>query len=341
MDNKKLYYCNACSAYFGIATDILSCPTCKRSVPIKHGIPLFSKDIYWGKVPETELIKAIELIDKKGFGAFDVKLQKKFDFTYDDDRADWRFYIPLSQNSVALDIGAGLGRISIPLARVCGQVIACDQSVTRMQFLKKRSQAENLNNIETLVGDIYDLPLKGGSVDLIVMNGVLEWVGLTSLYADPRVAQIRALEICKKLLKKGGRLYIGIENRYALAYTRAPDHGGLLYTSYMPRFLANAYSKFRGKGQYRTYTYSRSGYKKLLIEAGFSKKNDFYLLYPGYNLPRVVIPYDDMDAFAYAINAFKRPKGVLGRVMLFFSKSRILLRVYRYFFFSYGIISQA
>jgi len=305
----------------------------------KTNIPIFSPDVYWGKVPEQELKDATNLISEKGFGAFDAAMQKKFDFSYDEDRADWRFYMPLGSQSVALDIGAGLGRISIPLARVCGRVIACDRSLSRMEFLKKRSEAEKLSNIEVLVSDIFDLPLQEGSIDLIIMNGVLEWVGVTDRFADPRAAQIRALEICKKLLKPGGRLYIGIENRWALVYLRTHDHGGLRYTSYMPRFVANIYSKLRGKGAYRTYTYSRRGYEELLRQAGFTVGTDFYLLFPGYNLPRVIIPYGDLDAFAYAVRAFKRPKGTIGRFLILLARSRMLLRIYRYFFFSFGMIA--
>lgn len=303
-------------------------------------VPVFSKDIYWGKVPESELKNIIESIDKSGFESFDLRQQKRLDFTYDEDRADWRFFLPLSKDATILDIGAGLGRTTIPLARVAKQVIACDQSLSRMRFLKKRAESENLGNVVAFVGNIYDLPLKDNSVDLIVMNGVLEWVGLTNLYKDPRVAQIKSLEICKKLLKKGGHLYIGIENRYAGVYLKAHDHGGLRFTSYMPRFVANLYSYLRTGRPYRTYTYSKNGYTKLLKEAGFETKPNFYLLYPGYNLPRVVVPYSDIRVFQYAIGAFKRSSNKLGSIVRYLISFALVVRVYRFFFYSFGIIAK-
>lgn len=338
VQNNSLFYCNRCNILLRVSSDKMVCSSCHKEVLVKDGIPLFSPNIYWGKIPEQELNAITAQIQKDGFHTFTPDLQKKLDFTYDEDRADWRLYIPLTKDSVVLDVGAGLGRISIPLARVCGRVIACDQSQARMAFLKQRAKTLNLTNIDVFVGDIYDLPLQNHSVDLIVMNGVLEWVGLTDKYKDPRVAQIKALEICKKLLKPGGRLYIGIENRWASTYLRATDHGGLLYTSYMPRFLADWYSRMRGKGAYRTYTYSKKGYEKLFRDSGFSIKPDFYLLFPGYNLPRVIVPYEQIYMFQYAIKTFKHSNNILKKILLSLMQVPIIVRVYRFFFFSFGII---
>lgn len=336
--NDKLFFCGKCSSYYDVLPDKIACGSCGASVPLADGVPIFSKDIYWGKAPEDELKKMIALIDRKGFSAFDAAAQKKFDFTYHEDRADWRFYAPLSADSTVLDVGAGLGRITVPLARVCKRVAACDQSLSRMRLLSKRAKSEGLVNVDVFVGDIFDLPLRENSFDLIVMNGVLEWVGLTDRFADPREAQIKSLEICRKLLKEGGRLYVGIENRFALVYLKAKDHGGLRYTSYMPRSVANLYSKLAGGKPYRTYTYSKGGYEKIFQAAGFRGAPSFYLLYPGYNLPRVIVPYENIKAFRYLIRMFKSPNNIVGRSAYYIASLPLFIRVYRLFFFSFGII---
>ena len=197
----------------------------------KEGIPLFAEDCYWGKSPKEELEKALMVLEEKGWEEFKALYQSKFDFTFEEGRADWRFPIPISKDSVVLDIGAGMGRSSIPLARVAGKVISVDHSYLRMKFLKKRAEKENLKNIEVYVGDIFDLPFKKESFDLIVMNGLLEWVGVTDRYSHPKDAQIASLKVCKSLLKKGGHLYIGIENRFAASYLKGTDHSGLRFTS--------------------------------------------------------------------------------------------------------------
>ncbi|HRZ30057.1 MAG TPA: class I SAM-dependent methyltransferase [Candidatus Paceibacterota bacterium] len=302
-------------------------------IKIVEGIPFFSEDRYWGKNSKVELEKALSLIKERGWDEFKVKYQHRFDFTFEENRADWRFMIPLSRDSRVLDAGAGMGRISVPLARVVGKVVALDPSFLRMKFLKLRAEKEGLKNIEVYVGDIFDKPFSRESFDLIVMNGLLEWVGVTDRFSNPREAQIASLKICRDLLKKDGYLYVGIENRFALSYLRGRDHSGLYYTSYLPRWLANFYTKFRKGENYQTYTYTKVGYEKLFREVGFDNVS-FYLPYPGYNLPRVMIPYNNLKALAYLIGT-TRVKSKIVRYLVCFP---LVLRLYRYFFFSFGIV---
>ena len=339
MENKEKYICMDCQSEIVVSPIEAKCVSCGKKYLSHNGIPQFSDDQYWGKIKESELLSIIDVIEKEGFSAFTKDMQKKLDFTYDEDRADWRYFIPLNSSAVALDIGSGLGRITIPLARVCKTVVSCDLSLSRMKFLSARAKAENLHNVQVFVGDVYNLPLQEKSFDLIVMNGVLEWVGLTKKFSDPREAQIESLRICKKLLKPGGHLYIGIENRIALVYLKAKDHGGLRYTSYMPRKIANWYSKIRGnKHGYRTYTYSKNGYEKLIHEAGFANPAQFYLLYPGYNLPRIIIPYEHIPGFQYLIRTFKRSTSILKNSLYWIVSSGFGIRLYRLVFFSFGIV---
>lgn len=306
---------------------------------IVDGVPFFSEDRYWGKSPKEELERALRVLDERGWDAFKKEFDSKFDFTFEENRADWRFGIPLSKNSVVLDAGAGMGRISIPLARVVGKVVSVDQSFLRMKFIKKRAENEGLKNIEAYVGDIFDLPFPKGSFDLIVMNGLLEWVGATDRYSNPREAQIASLRICKDLLKEGGYLYIGIENRFALSYLYALDHSGLRFTSYMPRFLADWYCKLRKGKRYDTYTYNVGGYRKLLLDAGFGEA-DFYLVYPGYNCPRITIPYESLNILTYVMRMLMPKNTWRRRVAKRFAGIRPLLWLYRKVFFSFNIVVQ-
>jgi len=311
----------------------------KKHKKIVDGIPFFSEDRYWGKAPKEQLEKAISVLEEKGWKEFKSQYRNTFDSTFDENRADWRFVIPLPNNFSVLDAGAGMGRISIPLARVAKKVTSIDQSFLRMKFLKMRAEAEGLKNIEVQVSDIFDASFEPESFDLIVMNGLLEWVGATERFTNPREAQIESLRIAKKLLRKDGFLYIGIENRFALSYFHATDHSGLRYTSYMPRFLADLYMRVRKGKRYDTYTYTRNGYKKLLKEAGFNNV-EFYLPYPGYNLPRIMIPHQNLRALSYAISSLLPTSGKRKRVAWLLVRSKILLHLYRHVFFSFGIVAQ-
>ena len=154
------------------------------------GIPLFSEDRYWGKSPKEELEEAIKVIENEGWDEFKVRYRNKFDQTFEENRADWRFILPISKDFSVLDAGAGMGRISIPLARVARRIVSLDQSYLRMKFLKLRAEKEGLKNIEVYVGDIFDASFPEESFDLIVMNGLLEWVGATTRFHNPREAQI-------------------------------------------------------------------------------------------------------------------------------------------------------
>lgn len=302
---------------------------------VVDGIPFFSENRYWGKGSEEELERALAVFEKDGLGAFAERFRGRFDFTLEENRADWRFPVEIARTSTVLDLGAGMGRISVPLARVVGKVVAVDRSFSRLKFLKMRAEREGLP-IETYVGDLFDLPFAEKSFDLIVMNGLLEWVGKTDRFAHPRQAQLEALRRCRRWLKPGGTLYIGIENRWALSYLRGTDHSTLRYTNYMPRFFANLYSKLRGRGRYDTYTYGARGYRKLLREAGFDAP-ELYLVYPGYNLPRILIPYENLSMLAYVIRVLMPSGGWKRKAAKLLAGVRPLLWLYRELFFSFNI----
>lgn len=306
---------------------------------VVDGIAFFSEDRYWGKAPKETLEEALLVLEQKGWDEFNARYRGKFDFTFEENRADFRFAIPVTREFRILDAGAGMGRISIPLARVAGSVVAIDQSFLRMKFLKKRAEAEGLLNIETYVSDLFDAPFEDGSFDLIVMNGLLEWIGATDRFVDPREAQLAALRLCKRLLKKGGYLYIGIENRAALAYIKGRDHSGLRFTSYMPRFVANWYTIVRKGHPYNTYTYNMEGYRTLLRDAGFGTE-DFYLVYPGYNAPRILIPYEKLPLLRYVIGHLMQGTSWKRKVVRFLSHSTFLLWLYRKVFFSFSIVAR-
>ena len=71
----------------------------------------FEQDPYWAKKIE-QIEEALDVIDREGWDAFHNKFKNKLDFTTEENRADWRFFVPLDRNSHVRDLGAGLGRIS-------------------------------------------------------------------------------------------------------------------------------------------------------------------------------------------------------------------------------------
>jgi len=314
----------------------------RRPLQMIDSIPVFAEDLYWGREGQgkgstQEFEEALVCIDTEGWGAFAARYKKGFDFSFAEHFADWRFAIPLGADSTVLDVGAGMGRSTIPLARVAKRVVAFDKSVLRARFIRRRVASEGLSNVDVFVGDLFNLPLPDHSFDVIAMNGILEWVGLNMTYADPRDAQVAALKICARLLKPGGYLYVGIENRWAFAYVRGKDHSGIRYTSYLPRIVADRYCRLRGLGPYRTYTYGYRGYQKLFREAFPSVET--YLLFPGYNDPRTLIPYGDQRALRwYLTTRSSRLRACIYRIICAIPGG---LRLLRFSAFSFGLYARA
>ena len=270
-----------------------------------------AKNIYWGEFSEDNLDKMIGFYRQ---GKVDkarelIRSLGREDFVFGMARSDFLYYIPLDKTSKVLDVGCGLGTHSFNASRFAGQVYGCDLSKKRVEFCEERKKDEKVQNINFLHSDVENLPFSPNTFDAILLNGVLEWLGEKNKNKDPRQDQIEDLAYLRKLLKPGSTLYVGIENRFAVSYLfSALDHNSLKYTSFMPRFLANIVSKIKRKKPYRTYTYSKMGYIKLMKDAGFDKKADFYIAHPGYNLPQFLIPFEDKTALRFILNSMSIDK---------------------------------
>ena len=259
------------------------------------------------------------------------------------------YYMNLDQNARCLDIGCGLGVHSFNFASYVKEVVSFDQSAKRVEFCSLRSKLEKVSNVRFGHDSIMSFEDKssqgngvGGGFDNIIMNGVLEWVPEARINKDPRQDQIDALKKLHSLLTDRGILYIGIENRFALNYlTSARDHNRLKYTTFMPRFLASWITLLlRGK-TYRTYTYSAFGYKKLLKDAGFDlSKVSICIAHPGYNLPKYLVPLQDLTALRFFIGGLVGTSGFKGKVAGLISRSNFLLGMFGHGFYSYAIFAK-
>ncbi len=306
---------------------------------------VFTKnDVYWGEVNEDKMKEHLELIKKKGFFNFKKKLLAEdrgfYDFIFDETRADWRFCLPVKKDWRVLDAGAGLGANTFVLAREVVEVCAMERADLRLKFLSLRKEYESADNVKIISGDALSLPFKNESFDLVVANGLFEWLGVTNRFESPKEAQEHFLKETMRVLKKGGYLYIGIENRFAMSYLLGGlDHSGLRYTSWMPRFMANLYTKIRTGKKYQTYTYSKPGYEKILKKAGF-KNLEFYLPLPGYNIPRHIISYNHLDGLKFIVTnilgGISLRKKILKKIIHF----PFMAQIWRIMFFSFDIFAQ-
>lgn len=73
-----------------------------------------------------------------------------------------------------LDLGAGTGYLTIPAAeRTRGTIFALDIEPRMLDVIRGKAEARQLHNIQTLLGQLENIPLEMKSVDRVVASLVL------------------------------------------------------------------------------------------------------------------------------------------------------------------------
>lgn len=212
-------------------------------------------------------------------------LSKKKDWFLNTAKADFYRNLGLEASCRFLDIGAGSGVISAEMSRHCAGGTALDFAEEATAFMKLRFQQDGLGNLHVVRGDALRLPFTSGSFDLVILNGVLEWVAAYTKGQSCRSVQIDFLKETRRCLKPGGRVAIAIENRWDLEhFLGASPHGEPPFVAVMPRILARAVNYLLKGRDYRTYIYGRSGYRRLLNAAGYFNST-VYIAVPNYYAP--------------------------------------------------------
>ncbi len=85
----------------------------------------------------------------------------------------------LGRGSRVVDLGCGLGFLSLEAARVAGRggrVIAVDSSPGALEELARRARDAGFDNLRTVRAEIDRLPLEDGVVDAVMARSVLSYV---------------------------------------------------------------------------------------------------------------------------------------------------------------------
>lgn len=200
--------------------------------------------------------------------------------------------LPLEARHRILEIGPGLGQISLPLARVVQSVDALEVVRGQAEFGAERARQEGVTNIRfTAGGDKCLLPFQDESFDGVVFNLVLEWCGARLRHIGHQEAHVLLLGEIARVLKPGGFVYLATKNRYALRCLtggRDEHFDGMRFGSALPRWLAGL---LHGTGRPPGHLHSHSELRGMLGDAGFERIEGYWAV-PEMRWPKQMIALD-------------------------------------------------
>lgn len=222
----------------------------------------------------------------------------------------------LRENQHVLDIGAGWGQTTIPLAQT-NKVCALEPTPERMNFIQAVAKQENVAENLFFIGSDYMEVEFQTKFDLILSIGVLEWIGAFRKDGEAEDVQATFLAKTKKDLRIDGKLVIGIENRLGLKYLLGAkdDHIGIPDIACLTKDLAKTKYKHATDKELRCLTHSMVEYEKMLKEAGYCKVQ-FFAALPDYKLPQRIFPIQgnqcEMNEFLFNGGWFNEHDGTNG-----------------------------
>ena len=143
-------------------------------------------------------------------------------------------------NEVVLDVGAGSGHFSLPMARKLstGKVICLDLSEEMLQSLKRKAEKEGLKDrIQILKGEASSSGLENESVDMIVCNDVFHEL------SSPKAV----LEEILRVLKPNGKIIITDFRNTWIGKLIGRFHGDEAHGPFSVNELETLFTKYRLK----------------------------------------------------------------------------------------------
>ena len=198
------------------------CPKCKNEITIPHcdscGYSIEVINNIWQMTDKPNI--NIDPDSKNKYIGYD-EIGEDFEpeRLYHNDINKFRVYDSCSKkivdlygkDIVVLDIGAGLGSASIPLAIYGADVIAVDISQNMLDILQKRLNGKTLPNLISCRMNAYELLIPDSSVDVVVENAMLHLVD------NPKGVINEILRVLKpggKLIRYGSPGLSGDDDKY-------------------------------------------------------------------------------------------------------------------------------
>jgi SAM-dependent methyltransferase len=267
--------------------------------PVSHGVPNF-RLVRKEPADEPRLVEIrnleelAELAERVGWrDAIRQNMPQLLGYIDRPDRAMFLDQLPLSRESVALEIGPGLGQLLIPLAQRVKAAYGLELAPAQARFALVRARQSGCENVQIAAGgDDLLLPFADGVFDVVVMNNVLEWLRLPGKSVATPAAQKLMLSEIRRVLKPGGVAFISTKNRFGLRLLlggRDEHMGEMRFGQALPRRIS--YPLARKRPGLRGLLHSYAGLAALLEEVGLTPVRSFWGA-PDSRYPQRYVPTD-------------------------------------------------
>lgn len=248
---------------------------------------------------------------------------------------NWHTLLLLERSGSALDVGCGFGSLALGLGDYYRLAVGMDALSERVRYGSIRASQDGRTTNAFAQGTGLDLPFDSDSFDLVTLNGVLEWAGFHAA-GDPAMLQRAMLAETRRVLRPQGTLAVAIENRYAMETLVGmhDTHTGERLLPALPRWLANLVMRIKRHKPFRTYLYSRNGYRRLMRASGFGRAVILDLV-SSYNDYDFVVDADDVATYKLLwkrglVHTFYRRAGTARRFTARFTPGLLGQTAYAY-----------
>jgi len=296
------YHCINCKGKLELVGRAAQCITCNAKYPHSEGVILFNQLDPQFMTGSPELDEKLDqlLILTKTIGYRNALKHfsengytNLFKYATDLTRVDFKYLLPLTSKSTILEIGPGHGLITVSLARNAKEVYCLEKIQEHALFTHLRAQQEGLNNVYVSCGGSKSvLPYRDNTFDIVVINGVFEWIGYETDHTGVEKLRKEMMKEIHRVTKENGTVYITTKNRYSLELNWRPnEHNCRIRCLFLlPDRLANALSSKIAGVQYLTKLLSLSQYRKLFENQGFTCEQIWVPL-PNFRYPKEFLPF--------------------------------------------------
>jgi len=221
----------------------------------------------------------------------------------EDARGNWLWLVDLERWECALDVQGGIGTTTAALSRHFASVHYLDAARPLVEFARARFREDRSANVACAQAGASALPYGPATFDCVVWDGALGRRVAGVATADPPAALPAVLAECRRVLRPGGCLYVGI------ATGAAPERvlGAGLILSALIRMVVGLIRvvplwAWRRRATRRVRRFERLAVARAvprqLRAAGFTRVQAYYID-PSFQQPWNIIPARRRAVLAY------------------------------------------